>query len=188
MKVRDRIKGLRRVRASELKPNARNWRTHPPEQRDALMGVLAEIGMADALIARELPDKSLELIDGHLRADTLPDQKVPVLVVDLTEEEAAKLLLTLDPMASLATRDDELLADLIDEVQTDSPAVQAMIDQLGADLSADLDAVADEELDPAPQLDGTKFQIIVECSSEKEQRRLLESFEREGIVCRALIF
>ena len=53
--IRDRIVDFRRVRASELLPNPRNWRTHPKAQRDALSGILAEIGYADALIARETP-------------------------------------------------------------------------------------------------------------------------------------
>jgi hypothetical protein len=30
-------------------PNPRNWRTHPKVQADALRGLLAEIGYADAL-------------------------------------------------------------------------------------------------------------------------------------------
>ena len=58
----------------------------------ALRALLTEIGYADALIARELPDGQLQLIDGHLRAETTPDEQVPVLVLDVTEEEADKLL------------------------------------------------------------------------------------------------
>ena len=46
MQIRDRIKELRRVPASELLPNPKNWRTHPVAQQDALRGVLAEIGRA----------------------------------------------------------------------------------------------------------------------------------------------
>jgi hypothetical protein len=34
-------------------------------------GILAEIGYADALIARETP-KGLMILDGHLRAETTP--------------------------------------------------------------------------------------------------------------------
>jgi hypothetical protein len=44
MQIRDRIIGLRRVRASELRPSPANWRTHPAAQSDALRGLLAEIG------------------------------------------------------------------------------------------------------------------------------------------------
>src|SRR5579872_2634795 len=102
MKIRDRIKELRRVPAKDLRPNTKNWRTHPKAQREALQGILAEVGYAGALIARELPDGSLELIDGHLRAETTPDQLVPVLVLDVTKEEADKLLASLDPLAAMA--------------------------------------------------------------------------------------
>ena len=66
MNIRDRVKELRRVPASQLRPSPKNWRTHPKEQADALRGLLAEVGFAGAALARELPDGSLELIDGHL--------------------------------------------------------------------------------------------------------------------------
>ncbi len=104
MQIRDRIKSLRRVRAGDLRPNPKNWWTHPQAQQDAMRGVLAEIGYADALLARELPDGSLELVDGHLRADLDPEQKVPVLVLDVTAAEAAKMLITLDPLAAMAEK------------------------------------------------------------------------------------
>ena len=78
--IRDRIVELRRVAAHELVPNPKNWRRHPARQAAALRGVLEEVGYADALLARQLPDGRLMLIDGHLRAETTPDQLVPVLV------------------------------------------------------------------------------------------------------------
>lgn len=42
--IRDRIRELRRVRAGDLLPNPKNWRTHPKAQREALQGLLAEPG------------------------------------------------------------------------------------------------------------------------------------------------
>ena len=130
MKIRDRIKELRRVPAAELRPNPKNWRTHPERQRDALQGILAEIGYADALIARELPDGSLELIDGHLRAETTPDETVPVLVLDVDEREAAKLLTVLDPLAGLAETNREQLDALLREVETSNQAVAELLTSL----------------------------------------------------------
>lgn len=124
MQIRDRIKELRRVKAALLRPNPRNWRAHGQAQRDALCGVLAEIGYADALLARELPDGTLELIDGHLRAETTPDAEVPVLVLDLDDAEAAKLLAVHDPLAAMAQTNEDLLADLLTHVQTENGAVQ----------------------------------------------------------------
>src|SRR5882762_8913882 len=120
MFIRDRIRELRRVPAGQLRPSPKNWRTHPPGQRDALKGLLAELGYCDAVLARELPDGSLMLIDGHLRCETTPDMEVPVLILDVTEEEADKLLLTLDPLASLAEANPEALTALLKSVNTDS--------------------------------------------------------------------
>jgi len=113
--VRDRVVESRRVPAGELRAHPRNWRKHPERQRRALRSVLDSIGYAGALLARATPD-GLELIDGHLRADTTPDQEVPVLVLDVTEAEAEELLLSLDPIAGMALSNRDALGALLDEV------------------------------------------------------------------------
>ncbi len=150
MYIRDRIKELRRVEARELMPNAKNWRTHPESQKNALRGILAEVGFADALLARELPDGRLALIDGHLRAETTPDQKVPVLVLDVNEEEADKLLATLDPLAMMAGKNDALYGELISMVQTENTSVQSLLDTVlashGENLSAALAELGSSQL------------------------------------------
>ncbi len=131
--IRDRIKELRRVPARDLQPNPRNWRRHPRSQVEALRGLLKEVGYSDALLARELEDGSLQLIDGHLRRDTTPDAIVPVLVLDVTEKEADKILLTLDPLAAMAESDAERIKSLLETVQTDSPAVQQLLRRTAGD-------------------------------------------------------
>jgi DNA modification methylase len=131
--IRDRIRELRRVSAKELLANPKNWRRHPKAQADALRGLLTEIGYADALLARELPDGQLMLIDGHLRKDTTPDAMLPVLVLDVNAEEADKLLLTLDPLASLAESDAERIGALLQTVRTDSAAVEELFRRTAGD-------------------------------------------------------
>lgn len=124
MDIRDRIIGLKRVPASELLDNAGNWRKHPKAQRDALRGVLQQVGIADALIAyvSERNGGSLTLIDGHLRkADYAIDW--PVLVLDVTDEEADLLLASLDPLAAMAQADAERLEALLKSVQPEYVAV-----------------------------------------------------------------
>src|SRR5439155_5036557 len=113
--IRDRIVELRRVKASDLLPDPRNWRRHPPAQASALRSMLEQVGFADALLARETP-QGLRLIDGHLRAGLTPEETVPVLVLDLDEVEAGALLATLDPLAAMAGVDQEALLALLDEV------------------------------------------------------------------------
>ncbi len=129
MKIRDRILDLRRVPARDLRPDPRNWRTHPKAQKEALQGLLSEIGYADALLARETPE-GLVLIDGHLRAETTPDSEVPVLVLDVDEKEAGKLLASLDPLSAMAGADDQRLAEILRSVETSSEAVKNMFDRL----------------------------------------------------------
>ena len=129
MQIRNRIKELRQVKASELLPNPRNWRRHPAGQADALRGALAEIGYADALIAYETPD-GLMLIDGHLRAETTPDMQVPVLITDLDEGEANKLLMTLDPLAAMANTDQDALAALLEGIKIENDSLRTTVESL----------------------------------------------------------
>jgi len=155
MQIRDRVRELRRVRAGDLTPNPKNWRTHPKAQADALRGILAEVGYADALLARELPDGSLILVDGHLRAETTPDQEVPVLVLDIDEAEADKLLLSLDPLAALAETNAVALDQLLREVDTGSEGLQQMYADLAeaADLyQDDAKEIVEDEI-PEPPAD-----------------------------------
>lgn len=150
MNVRNRVKSLRMVPASELRPNPKNWRTHPKAQQEALRGVLAEIGLADACLARELPDGSLMLIDGHLRAETVGASEVPVLVLDVNEAEADKILATLDPLAAMADSDAERLDELLRSVDTSSPALQELLASTAAQagLYADADASHEDTVEP----------------------------------------
>ena len=195
MKIKDRIKGLRRVKASELQPHPKNWRTHPDAQKDALKGVYAEIGFAGALLVRELPDKTLQIIDGHLRAETTPDQKVPVLVVDLNDEEVLKLLALYDPIGDMAEADATILLDLVKEIETENAAVADVLSGLVAKHDAgkskggesdsdakDVEIAEDKTPDPVPKL----FQIVVECDDEEHQRLLAKRFEQEGLKLRIL--
>ena len=115
--------------ASELRANPKNWRRHPPAQEAALRGVLEDIGFADAVIARETDD-GLELIDGHLRQEVMGDQVIPVLIVDVTEEEADKMLLTLDPLAAMARPDQGQLLSLLASVEIENAAVNVMLEAL----------------------------------------------------------
>ncbi len=151
MEIKNRIKELRRVQARALKPHPENFRLHPKRQREAMQAVLKEIGYADALLARELPDGSLALIDGHLRAETTPDVEVPVLVLDVTEEEARKLLLTIDPLAALAGTNDDVLASLLKSVDFDSTELDKFVERLARDSGIALADPAVEDEAPLPE-------------------------------------
>lgn len=146
---RDRVKAFRRVRASELRPSPRNWRLHPEEQRAVFNGILKEIGFAGAVLARECEDGSLELIDGHLRQESVGDAEVPVLVTDLSEEEADKLLAVFDPISAMAQTDDRKLKTLLGSLEYEDESLKEMAAALAGEDGPDASALDDNELDSA---------------------------------------
>ena len=185
MSVRDRILDFRRVPAGELVVHPRNWREHPPQQAAALEGVLAEIGYADALLVRQRSDGRLEIIDGHLRAAITPQQLVPVLLLDVTAEEADKILLTHDPLAALATANGPLLAELIASVDFDSEAVRTMLAGLTESLITVRKPDSVTQTDSSSLLERS-FQVAIECTDESQQEQLFRRLTHEGYTCRLL--
>ncbi len=103
MELKDRVKEFRRVKADLIRKNPRNFRQHTPEQRAVLRGVLDEVGFAGAVLVREVEDGGLELIDGELRVEESGDAEVPVLVLDVTEQEASMLLASYDGITGMAS-------------------------------------------------------------------------------------
>jgi len=203
MAPRDRIKELRRVRAAELLPNPRNWRKHPPAQQSAMRGLLADIGYAGALLARELADGSLELLDGHLRAATTPQAIVPVLVVDVTDEEAAKILATHDAITPMAVPDFGPWRSLLDDCRFEFPAAESLFES--SPLAPREESVSgDGHIYSAnafhhAERDGHRprrkkeiniaesYQVVVTCANEEQQRTVFERLRREGYACRLLM-
>jgi DNA modification methylase len=131
MSLRDRVIDFRRIPVAELQPHPKNWRKHPRHQQSALRGLLDEVGFAGAVLARQDADGKLVLIDGHLRREMLPNEEIPVLVTDLTEQEAEKLLATFDPIGAMATRDDETLRELLATITTQDDGLRRLLEDLG---------------------------------------------------------
>jgi hypothetical protein len=114
----------------KLSDNPLNWRKHPEKQLSALKDVLADVGWAGALLYNE---RTKRLIDGYARKKiSKGKQKVPVLVGSWSEEQEKKILATLDPLAALAEADHEALQALLQGLQPESEAVQALLKELAA--------------------------------------------------------
>jgi len=198
MAIRDRVIELRRVPASELRAHPHNWRTHPAAQREALADLLAEVGFAGAVLARET-STGLELIDGHLRAELLTggdDAEIPVLVLDVTRAEADKLLATLDPLAALAETNAPRLDAVLRQIETGSQPLAEMLTTLAEGAGLLNDAPPDEQKDdsirdPDPSVARNVavpevYQVVIECRDEDDQRRVFEQMTGEGYACRVL--
>ena len=82
----------------------------------------------DAL--RQLADNMLETMytaKGVGLAATQVDVHKRLIVLDVSEEEADKILLTLDPLAAMAESDSERIKSLLATVQTNSEAVEELL-------------------------------------------------------------
>lgn len=129
---------------ADLAANPGNWRKHPTAQLDALAGVMGEVGWAGCLLFNELTGR---LVDGHARKELYAGKGLaPVLVGSWTEEQEAKILATLDPIAAMATADQRALDTLLRSVQTEDADVQKMLANLAAEhsITLGLDSVAGE--------------------------------------------
>ena len=127
---RTRITGSGTEDARALVANPRNWRRHPKHQADALTGMLDQVGWVQQVIVNS---RTGLLVDGHLRVELAlrhGETQVPVVYVDLTEQEEALVLASLDPLAALATKDDAAFRALLESVSIDDNALLAMLDRL----------------------------------------------------------
>jgi hypothetical protein len=181
--IRNRIKAHRRVRAGDLLPHEFNFRTHPEMQRDALAALYREVGFARSLLAYELPDGRLKLIDGHLRRDIDPDMEVDVEVLDVTDEEARVLLLSIDPLAELAQEQEQLrqrLTELAPQVPEELKEAWQATAQGCLGWSAKGRDLRDKAL-------VEQWYVLVECRDETQQVELLRRFQAEGLTCKAVL-
>jgi hypothetical protein len=142
---KNRIVDTGMVDPMTLVPNPKNYRRHPNAQVAALNGVLDEVGWVAPLTVNRTTGN---LVDGHARAELAVRKgvnKVPVQYVDLSEDDEAKVLATLDPIGSLATIDRASLQALLDEVQTADEGLLLMLENL---RPPDIDAY-EPDYDPA---------------------------------------
>jgi DNA modification methylase len=131
------------VEAESLQDNPRNWRRHPQKQMAALRDVIAEVGWAGALLYNEATGR---LLDGHLRKKL--GGIMPVLIGSWTEEQERKILATLDPLAAMAEAEAPILEALLREVDTDSAAIQGMLEDLAKEHRLLLQDVVEGLTDP----------------------------------------
>lgn len=135
----------------QLLANPANWRIHPLSQQAALKAAIESVGYIQPVIVNR---ETGHLIDGHLRvmlAMREGIESIPVSYVQLTADEEALALATLDPLAAMAATDSEKLLDLLHDVHTDDEALQAMLADLVGDAA--LAGAPESDADAEPQDD-----------------------------------
>ena len=126
----NRIVGYGEEDPESLLANSSNWRGHPKNQQDALLGVLHEVGVVQNILVNR---QSGMVVDGHLRVALAlreGQKSIPITYVDLSPDEEALILATLDPLSALAFADKVKLGELLADVSTTEAALQRMLAEL----------------------------------------------------------
>ena len=97
---------------SELAENPDNWKSHPPEQREAISELMAQVGWAGALL---LNRRTGRLLDGNARRaiKMATNEPVPVLIGEWSEEQERLILASLDPTGWTSVADRRKLTALL---------------------------------------------------------------------------
>lgn len=154
----NRIVGYDEVPPGDLLPNPLNWRTHPVHQISALSGVMSEVGIVQNVLVNK---RTGRLVDGHLRVALAVKQKqdsIPVTYVDLSDEEEALILATIDPIAQQAGVDSERLAETLKSVTTNDAGLAQLIKNLASAEKLYWDNETGEVMGLAPSKDKAKPQ------------------------------
>jgi ParB-like chromosome segregation protein Spo0J len=94
------------------------------------VGVLSEVGWVQDVVVNK---RTGFVVDGHARVALAitAGERVPVVYVDLSEEEERLILATIDPLSAMAMADKDLLGGLLSEVESTSDAVNALLAEMG---------------------------------------------------------
>lgn len=155
--MNNRIVGLEYIPANQLLANPLNARRHPSNQREALRGSLETLGWYDAVIMNR---QTGYLIDGHARVEEQlsldESQQLPVLVVDMTEEEEAQALASHDWITQMAVYDAEVLNELLSSFNSDNDAVQEMLSDM-ADKNNLIETLPPDDFDEMDETLETEY-------------------------------
>jgi hypothetical protein len=106
--------------------------------------------------------------------------EVDVEVLDVNDEEARALLLSIDPLAELAQTQEQLHDRLLELTPTDS-----------LELRAVWQGAAEAALEEKPRRGFTdcpeQWLVLITCRDEQHQVELLQRFQTEGLPAKALI-
>jgi ParB-like chromosome segregation protein Spo0J len=125
------------VEPGELIANPRNWRQHPRHQREALRDLLGRVGWVQGVVINE---RTGLLVDGHLRAELAAEEGaegMPATWVDLSPEEEALVLASLDPIGDLAAPDAAALDELLGSLGLEDDALDGLLADLRGEHGAE---------------------------------------------------
>ena len=167
-----------------------NVRRHPERNLAAIKASLARFGQQKPIIVDG--DGIVRAGNGTLEAArALGWDKIAVVRTPLKGSEATAYAIADNRTAELAEWDDVGLAEQLRALHSEdidlaavgfeAGEVDAMIERMAGEMATEADDVGgsvDEVVE--------RFEIIVECNDEPQQRQIYERLQSEGLTCRVL--
>lgn len=164
-----------------------NPKIHPRAQQIALDAAISELGWLAPVICNRVTG---HVLDGHARislAISRGEATVPVAYVELPSDQEALALATFDPIGGLAVHDKDALDALLKDVTTTDETLRGFLEDFaksnGVGFGAPNELAADDQRDELTE----QYQVLVRCTSERQQAELLERLTQDGFSCRALL-
>ena len=126
-----------------------NYRIHPWHQRATMTATLTAVGWIDGIKASK---KTRNVIDGHMRVEEARDhgETVPVLWLELTEQEEKKALATYHPAGSMARTDPDAYNRLLASAKIDTNFLKQMARGVGEAAAAAAAKTQAKKQEPPP--------------------------------------
>lgn len=132
-----------------VRPHPMNARLHPDAQKAAMNESLDRVGWIGAVTANR---RTGHLLDGHERREEAlaRGESLPIIWVDIPEEDEPFVLATFDPIAALAEYDGAVLAELAELADIETPDLSAFLNDYIALFVGppDVNDYNDDDYDP----------------------------------------
>jgi ParB-like chromosome segregation protein Spo0J len=178
-----------------------NVQPHPKNVNHSELGAISESivknGFYGSLIVQESTGYILAGTHRWQAVQQAGGKEVPVTFVDVSDEEALRIMLADNRTTRLGQDDPEALANLLQEI-LDGAGSLAGTGFTDDDLASIFEGLDPDETLPSEPAAGRsgrdqsgelkeQFQVLVTCDSEQKQAQLLEELGAKGWNCRALI-
>jgi hypothetical protein len=173
------------IRAADLVSDPVNVKKHPEKQLEQLKGSLAVFGQMSPIIFNART-RVVEKGNGTLAAALLLGWEwVAALPAEHTEAQAASYAIADNRSAELSKWDDEALKARLGDVFTGTGEGKEQLEAMFADLTKQQKLWEEDQAGGQAQ---QKFEVVVECQGEEQQKSVYEELRAAGHECRLITF
>lgn len=185
---RSRIVGHEDVDPRVLIENPSNFRLHDDHQRAVMRTAIDRIGFINSVVVNKTTGR---IINGHMRVNeaiSSGQPTIPVVWVELSEQEEAAALATFDPISELAEVDSVIFGNLLREITADDADVAAVMEVVAEDQGvAEMyfmdQAEEKDEVDLDAVRKAEKFLVVFHCTDQKYAEELSCKISEAGYDC-----